>query len=586
MTVQNGGIVNVEAKGTLNAGQGITVDAASTLTVYSQGTLTSQSDITVSGVFTVNTGSTVTDASGLVVNPGATVNIYGTFIPGSTGLSGSGTVTVNGGTFGSSAHPLDATGTNNIVITNGATVYMNNANPPGSISFGAGVGNTLILTNYVTSITTPITNFGAGDTIQFLGDKTTFTGVTATAGTVAGTYTVTMDAPYNPITLTDVTFTSSITSQITANGNGTFNVPGVTDAQIASAPGYYQLGGCFLAGTAIATPAGTVPVETLRAGDFVTVETDGQIAAKPVKWIGYRTIKPGDLTGDDAHPVRVKANAFGDAVPARDLLITNEHCIFIEGGLVPVRMLVNGSSIISDTSITSFTYYHVELEEHGILLAEGLAVESYLDTGNRGDFANAPVPSLFPSRLIAVTPTLRPAAPLFVDVATVKPVWDRLAARAAALGMKVLTPALPLSDEPELHLQTADGRALQPLKSVGNRVTFAIPADAGPFSLASRTSRPCDVVGAYMDDRRALGVSVGAMILHAGGQQIAITAHLDGAPLAGWHAPEGPTHRWTNGLAELPLSAAPGGLDMMLDITILQAGPYLAAPVLADALAA
>ena len=33
-------------------------------------------------------------------------------------------------------------------------------------------------------------------------------------------------------------------------------------------------------------------------------------------------------------------------------------------------------------------YWHVELERHEVLLAEGLPAESYLDTGNRAAFAN------------------------------------------------------------------------------------------------------------------------------------------------------------------------------------------------------
>ena len=34
------------------------------------------------------------------------------------------------------------------------------------------------------------------------------------------------------------------------------------------------------------------------------------------------------------------------------------------------------------------TYYHVELPRHDVLLAEGLPTESYLDSGDRGNFAN------------------------------------------------------------------------------------------------------------------------------------------------------------------------------------------------------
>ena len=33
-------------------------------------------------------------------------------------------------------------------------------------------------------------------------------------------------------------------------------------------------------------------------------------------------------------------------------------------------------------------YFHIELSEHDVLLAEGLTAESYLDTGNRDVFAD------------------------------------------------------------------------------------------------------------------------------------------------------------------------------------------------------
>src|SRR5690606_13531222 len=40
-----------------------------------------------------------------------------------------------------------------------------------------------------------------------------------------------------------------------------------------------------------------------------------------------------------------------------------------------------------DTKV--FEYFHVELEQFDIILAEGVPAESYVDTGNRGMFQNA-----------------------------------------------------------------------------------------------------------------------------------------------------------------------------------------------------
>ena len=55
--------------------------------------------------------------------------------------------------------------------------------------------------------------------------------------------------------------------------------------------------------------------------------------------------------------------------------------------LIPIRFLVNGRSI-AQVETDRIEYWHVELDEHDILLAEGLPAESYLDTGNRSAFAN------------------------------------------------------------------------------------------------------------------------------------------------------------------------------------------------------
>jgi hypothetical protein len=84
-------------------------------------------------------------------------------------------------------------------------------------------------------------------------------------------------------------------------------------------------------------------------------------------------------------PVRIARGSFGENVPARDLYLSPDHAVFINGVLVPVKLLDN------DTSVTQMprdrvTYFHVELPRHAVILAEGLPVESYLDVGDRTDF--------------------------------------------------------------------------------------------------------------------------------------------------------------------------------------------------------
>jgi len=49
--------------------------------------------------------------------------------------------------------------------------------------------------------------------------------------------------------------------------------------------------------------------------------------------------------------------------------------------------LINGTSI-AQIPCDTVTYYHVELTHHAVILAEGLPVESFLDTGSRTNFEN------------------------------------------------------------------------------------------------------------------------------------------------------------------------------------------------------
>ena len=96
-------------------------------------------------------------------------------------------------------------------------------------------------------------------------------------------------------------------------------------------------------------------------------------------------------------PVRVHAGAFGRGAPSRDLLLSPDHAVYQEGVLVPIRCLINGTSIRQET-VARVSYFHIELPEHDIILAENLPVESYLDTGDRGNFANGGRPmTLFPN---------------------------------------------------------------------------------------------------------------------------------------------------------------------------------------------
>ena len=188
---------------------------------------------------------------------------------------------------------------------------------------------------------------------------------------------------------------------------------------------------CYARGTMIRTPDGEQPVETLRPGKQVITLVDGEEVTQTVRWLGHRRI---DLTThprpETVAPIRIERDAFADNVPHRDLLVSPDHAIFVDGMLICARQLVNGTTIRRERDWTAVDYYHVELDQHAILLAEGLPAESYLDTGNSGFFANSDAPLVLHPDLTDETdyPTREAGscAPFVSDEASVQPVWQRL----------------------------------------------------------------------------------------------------------------------------------------------------------------
>ncbi len=142
---------------------------------------------------------------------------------------------------------------------------------------------------------------------------------------------------------------------------------------------------CYRAGTRILTPRGEVAVEHLAVGDVVLTEAG---PARPVRWVGHRRVDCRRHPRPElVWPVRVRAGAFGDGLPRRDLLLSPDHALLLDGALIPVKYLINGAAIAQER-VATVHYFHVELDRHDIVLAEGLPAESYLDTGYRSAFAN------------------------------------------------------------------------------------------------------------------------------------------------------------------------------------------------------
>ena len=137
-------------------------------------------------------------------------------------------------------------------------------------------------------------------------------------------------------------------------------------------------GQCFVRGTQILTPLGETEIENLQPGDLVLTAFGEE---KPILWVGRRAIAAADLEGDSATlPIRVRRFALSDTSPHRDLYLSRGHSVYIDGVLAPVGDFINDRSIAPCPSpdIGALEYFHIELQDHDVIVAEGAACETLL----------------------------------------------------------------------------------------------------------------------------------------------------------------------------------------------------------------
>ena len=144
---------------------------------------------------------------------------------------------------------------------------------------------------------------------------------------------------------------------------------------------------CYCRGTLILTDCGEVPVEDLAIGDEV-VTLSGN--ARPIKWIGRRSYS-GCFALGQKHilPICFKVGSIGDHLPRRDLWISPHHAIYLEGVLIEAKDLINGVSVVQpERVVNNVEYFHIELETHDVIVAEGVPSESFIDDDSRSLFHN------------------------------------------------------------------------------------------------------------------------------------------------------------------------------------------------------
>jgi T5SS/PEP-CTERM-associated repeat protein/uncharacterized repeat protein (TIGR03803 family) len=379
LTISAGGGVNVGTAavdiGNQSLGTGTVVVAGGTLTetVGAGGILIGFSGgaselaiesgglVSAGGTVQVGTGSSILLSGGTLSAPVASAGTISGFGILSGPLANNATVVASGGTLDVSGGVTGSGGT--ITIAGNAAFESDGALGSGqSVVFGASANPAdLILGLPQSTNAFSIVNMQNGDSIVF----------------------------NNGVSVTGDQWLTGSLDVFTSGGTYDFTNVGLavgTTAIFSTGSNYVELVSCFATGTRIRTTRGEVKVEELREGDVALTGIDGSEA--PVVWIGHREVDCARHPDPQSvWPVRIKAGAFGRGMPKRALTLSPDHAVYVNEVLVPVKHLINGTTI-AQVKVDRVTYYHVELPRHDVLYADGMPAESYLDVGDRSNFAN------------------------------------------------------------------------------------------------------------------------------------------------------------------------------------------------------
>jgi hypothetical protein len=541
-----GGAVTVVNAGSISGstgsfGLGIGLSAGGSITNQSGGAISGGGGILGEGgaVTVVNAGSIAGNVAGIELLAGGSVtNQSGGSISGGILGEGGALTVVNAGTITGSSYAVKFTaGYANRLIADPGAVFTGNV---------SGGGGTLELASAASAGTlsglgTSITNFS---TLQFdAGAAWTVSGNDSASG--LGTIGITGFTIGDTIDLTGFLASGKTFANNTLVLTGGVDGPDTLNIQGAFTTGSFQLspdgnGGtdivvCFCAGTMIGTPAGEVPVEKLNIGDLVLTAQNGPRA---VIWIGNGKVLATSGRRSAATPVIVRKGALADNVPNADLRVTKAHSLYIDDVLIPVEFLVNHRTILWDDRAQEVDIYHVELDRHDVLIANGAPAESYRDDGNRWLFHNANEGWHLPPQ--------EPYAPVLTGGPVVDAVWRRLLDRP---GPRALP---PLTDDPDLHL-VVDGTRVDAEERQGPVYVFRLPPSPGSVVIASRKIVPAEF--GIARDPRSLGVALRRLAVRQGTKFMLLDA-ADDRLTVGFHAYEADGHlRWTDGCAELPAEA-------------------------------
>jgi len=185
---------------------------------------------------------------------------------------------------------------------------------------------------------------------------------------------------------------------ITAGNTGSFSLEStlIVSAQSSSSSYVSALNPiCFTRGTHIQIGEQSKPVETLSISNQISTTK----ASAAVKWIGYQRRTPEFAAFQDYLPVKISAGALDENLPLRDLYLSPDHAVLVDGHLIHAKALVNGKTIVQMTEWEGdIEYYHIETEAHEIIYAEGVPCETFIDNVSREQFDNyAEYQALYPN---------------------------------------------------------------------------------------------------------------------------------------------------------------------------------------------
>ena len=78
-------------------------------------------------------------------------------------------------------------------------------------------------------------------------------------------------------------------------------------------------------------------------------------------------------------PIRISRFALNERSPHRDLYLSPNHAVYIDGVLIPAKYLINRRSIAqcAPEGAAIIHYLHIELFAHDVIYAEGATAETF-----------------------------------------------------------------------------------------------------------------------------------------------------------------------------------------------------------------